>query len=100
MDDERYPAGTDVPGTPSPFPFGLIAASSGFGALATGLVALLAVPMVTYAYWFLSAEWLVLSFVAISRDRAGLAWLGAIGVLAPLAASAIMGSMVLIRIPG
>lgn len=101
-DEERsYGAGEDIPGTPRPFPFDLLAASAGVAALLLGLVALFAAPLVTFGYWFACVDWLVLSLFAVSRGEQGKGiWAGSIGVLAPLVTSVILGSNVLTHIPG
>lgn len=101
-DPERsYGAGEDIPGTPGPFPFELLAAMAGVAALLLGLIAMFAEPLVTYAYWFACLDWLVLSLFAIVRGESAKGiWLGCIGVLAPLATCVILGSNVLTQIPG
>jgi hypothetical protein len=100
-DEPSYGAGEDIPGTPGPFPFGLVAGAAGFAALVTGLAALFAEPLVTYAYWFTSLDWLALSVLAVVRGNQGKGiWLGGVAVLAPLAASVILGSGVLTHVPG
>ena len=99
--EPTYAAGEDIPGTPGPFPFGLLAAVAGVAALLLGLIAMFAEPLVTYAYWFACLDWLVLSLFAIVRGESAKGiWLGCIGVLAPLATCVILGSNVLTRIPG
>ncbi|MEZ0242039.1 MAG: hypothetical protein ACAH11_01600 [Sphingomonas sp.] len=99
--EELYPAGTDVPGTPAPFPFDLLAAMAGLAALILAAVAVFAEPLVTFAYWFACLDWLVLSLLAIMRGEQGKGiWLGCVGALAPLATSVILGSNVLTQIPG
>ncbi|MES2443572.1 MAG: hypothetical protein V4574_12145 [Pseudomonadota bacterium] len=101
MADRQYGAGEDIPGTPGPFPFDLLAGLCGFAALLLGLVAMFAEPLATFGYWFTCLDWLVLSLFAILRgERSRGIWLGSIGVLAPLATSVILGSNVLIQIPG
>ena len=101
-DPERsYGAGEDIPGTPGPFPFDLLAGFAGVAALLLGLAAMFAEPLVTYAYWFACLDWLVLSLFAIARGEQGKGiWLGCIGVLAPLATCVILGSNVLTQFPG
>lgn len=99
--EPSYGAGEDVPGTPAPLPFDLLAALGGIAALGLGLVAMFVEPLVTYGYWLACIDWLVLSVFAISRGEQGKGiWLGCIAALAPLVASAILGSHVLTQIPG
>lgn len=101
MADREYGPGEDVPGTPSPMPFHLLAAGAGFGALVTGLIAMFVEPFAVYAYWFLCLDWLVLSLFAVIRsDRTIGIWLGSLGVLAPIATSVILGTDALTQIPG
>ena len=101
MADREYGAGEDIPGTPRPFPFDLVAGVSGVTALAMGLVALFVEPWVVYGYWLIALDWLALSVLATLRgEQPRLIWLGGVGVLAPLAVSVILGSNVLIQIPG
>jgi hypothetical protein len=91
----------DVPGTPAPLPFELLAAAAGFGALITGLVAMFAEPFAVYAYWFLCLDWLVLSlFAAVRSERTRGISLGSIGVLAPIVTSVILGANALTQFPG
>jgi len=99
--ERSYGAGEDIPGTPGPFPFDLLAALAGVAALLLGLAAMFAEPLVTYGYWLAVLDWLVLSLLAIARGAQSKGiWLGCLGALAPLAISAILGMHVLTRIPG
>ena len=99
--EPSHGAGEDIPGTPGPFPFDLIAACAGFAACLLGLVALFAEPLATFGYWFACLDWVVISLLAIARGQQGKGiWLGCIGVLAPLVTSVILGGNVLTQIPG
>ncbi len=99
--EQLYGPGEDVPGTPAPLPFDLLAALGGIAALILGLVAMFAEPLVTYGYWLACLDWLVLSLFAISRgENAKGIWLGCVAALAPLVTSAILGLDVLTQIPG
>ena len=99
--ERSYGAGEDIPGTPRPFPFDLLAALAGIAALLLGLIAMFAQPFATIGYWFAGLDWLALSLFAIVRGESAKGiWLGCVGVLAPLATSVILGSNVLTRFPG